>query len=561
LLGCRVTSAWRADGNAAAADDPVLQCLIADSDRAVAAKLVDLDSEQQLVSMIWGLEVRVCTSSGETLMRGRFEPAAFIDIWGRASSGQAGDTGAGATWQSVLTNLEWGDVSLSPFLLELKGRASSGLLSIKFNVDGYTMDFRSPEFNRGRIVGTIGPASADEPRHFLRGRQFVASQPGQINNCVAVVNTAAGKITLDLGNALQTDKPGGNLVNRGALTLGWILNNPDGSQSFQSIDTIPYTDSGWYEKTAGVANLPAARRLSDQELQALQQNLLGLEFTDATGNATATIGESALGLYVRSDQFVYRLEPGQTAEVKLYATQLGQPYANARVLSFLDPNQLQPGSQIGTAPPVGVPTEALNFPARIVTDKNGIAILPIAATNPKNPRGYIDGQVYGVRPALEETLAPAVGYQFALYNFISLLVFDEYHPDVPLTWYGAIEPIVQQAANLYPVMSRILNLGDYGSVRANRELLLMAFGLEVTNPNYMPVTRDLSPAKRRALLKWLADDPPLLGQPPAPSAAAAAAARGVQPQTAPAELAPVSDLEGSKTRAMSQRLGLRRGPR
>jgi hypothetical protein len=389
----------------------------------------------------------------------------------------------------------------------------------------------------------------------------MASQPAQINNCVAVVSKAASKITLDLGNALQTDKPGGNLVNRGTLSLGWILNNPDGSQSFQQIENVAYTDAGWYERTAGVVDLPAARRLSDQELQSVQQNLLALEFTDASGNATATIGESALGLYVRADQFVYRLEPSQTAEAKLYATQLGQPYANARVLSYLDPTQLQPGSQIGTPPPVGVPTEAVNFPARIVTDKKGIAILPIAASNPKNPRGYIDGQVYGVRPALEETLAPAIGYQFALYNFISLLVFDEFHPVVPVTWYGAIQPILQQAADLYPVMSRILNLDDYESVRTNRELLLMAFGLEVTNPNYMPVTRDLSPAKRRALLKWLADDPPLLGQPPAPSTAAAAVARGLEPEIVHAPLTQVSDLDGSKTRAMSQRLGLRRGPR
>ena len=67
LLGCRVTAAWRGDGAAAAADDPVLQCLIADSDRKVAGKLVDLDSEQQLVSEVWGLEVRICTANGATL--------------------------------------------------------------------------------------------------------------------------------------------------------------------------------------------------------------------------------------------------------------------------------------------------------------------------------------------------------------------------------------------------------------------------------------------------------------------------------------------------------------
>jgi hypothetical protein len=182
LLGCRVTSAWRSDGSAAAADDPVLQCLIADSDRKVTAKIVDLDSEQQLVSMIWGLEVRICTAEGTTLARGRFEPAPFMDIWNRAVGGIAGDTGAGVMYQSVLTGLEWGDLGQSPFLSKLKEHTQTGVLSIKFNIDGYSMDFTSPDFTRGRIVGTIGTAAAGEPRHFVRGRQFMAGQTSRIND-------------------------------------------------------------------------------------------------------------------------------------------------------------------------------------------------------------------------------------------------------------------------------------------------------------------------------------------------------------------------------------------
>ena len=52
------------DGTAAAADDPVLSMLSTDSDRAAPAKLVDLDPEQQMVSTIWGMELRICTSAG-----------------------------------------------------------------------------------------------------------------------------------------------------------------------------------------------------------------------------------------------------------------------------------------------------------------------------------------------------------------------------------------------------------------------------------------------------------------------------------------------------------------
>jgi hypothetical protein len=53
------------------------------------------------------------------------------------------------------------------------------------------------------------------------------------------------------------------------------------------------------------------------------------------------------------------------------------------------------------------------------------------------------------------------------------------------------------------VMNRFLNLGNYDDVVANADLLTLAFGVSLDNPNSMPVTRDLSPAKRDAILTWL----------------------------------------------------------
>jgi len=141
FLGCTVTAAWTPEG-AVASPDPVLKCIVADSDTQAPAKLVDLDSEQQLVSEIWGLQVRIADSDGNTLMRGDFVPAAFLDIWDRAlSEASGGDVDAGAMYQSVLTNLQWADVSDSNFLTALQNAASDGVLSIKFNVDGINLDY------------------------------------------------------------------------------------------------------------------------------------------------------------------------------------------------------------------------------------------------------------------------------------------------------------------------------------------------------------------------------------------------------------------------------------
>jgi hypothetical protein len=131
MIGCHITSAWLGDGTAAAANDPVLSYLIADSDRSVAAKLVDLDSEQQGVSEIWGLEIRIVDAPGHNLMRAKYETAAFMDLFLRWPAGAGGDASGSAWYQSVLKDIEWGAVQNSPFLQQLQAASANGLLSIK----------------------------------------------------------------------------------------------------------------------------------------------------------------------------------------------------------------------------------------------------------------------------------------------------------------------------------------------------------------------------------------------------------------------------------------------
>ncbi len=97
----------------------------------------------------------------------------------------------------------------------------------------------------------------------------------------------------------------------------------------------------------------------------------------------------------------------------------------------------------------------------------------------------------------------------------------------------------RQYANLYPVMDVFLDLGDYASVCESRELLRLAFALDVADPNAMPATRDLSAAKRSAILRWL-DEPgpdgnPRLGTPPARPARVAQASEAAAPGRSPQE--------------------------
>src|SRR4029077_3651996 len=57
LIGCTVTGGWL-DGTAVTAD-PVLGMSLENSDQRVSGKLVDLDPQQQLVSEIWGMSLRL----------------------------------------------------------------------------------------------------------------------------------------------------------------------------------------------------------------------------------------------------------------------------------------------------------------------------------------------------------------------------------------------------------------------------------------------------------------------------------------------------------------------
>lgn len=560
LKGCAVTSAWAAAGQVTT-PDPVLGYLVADSDRTVPAKLVDLDSCQQLVSTIWGLRVRITDANGKTVLSGAFEPAAFIDIWDRAIGG-GGDIGACATYQSVLTDLEWGDISASPFLTELHAASGPrGRLSIKFMVDSLNANFRSPDFMCGRIVGTIGPASVGEPQHMVIGRRFMASPAaggnffnpaGKINFCTAVVDDATSTVYLDLGNALHTVGSTGAISDTGDLTLGVRVppTTPDQPATVSPLGVIPSQggrgyagDPNWYPRTAGIVALP----LTSAGLAQVAASPLAI--TGPAGSQVV-ITERLAGTFVRADSFVFRLSPGDMQDIPVYANQWGRPLVGAVVAFTADSGQLQPLTGV----PVATPPNAVSFNGSATTNGDGVALLRVTAGDPGKPRWAavdkygIDGQVYGIRPALADpSIAAGPVNQW---DFISLLVWSGFSAPTPVTWYD-VQPIFQQYANLYPAMLRFLNLADHDEVVANAYLLELAFNLPITDPNTMPVTRDLSPAKRRAVLSWLADPLQGIAQPEARERNLAAA----EPAAVIDDATPASTAtNGGKAAAAARRL-------
>lgn len=494
LHGCRITAACDTRGRRVK-DRRLTALIIADSDRQAPAKLVDLDPQQQNVSSIYGLEIRIADADGRNLMSSKFRAAPFSDLYQNRTTAAYGDGRLSASFQSILTDLVWDEEARRlPCLRDLYDQSrASNALSIKFNVDSYDNELVSPDFGTGRIVGTIGPWEDTEPREFVRGRHLVGEPDGKFNRAMAVVNHQTRKIYIDLGNSLPLETVAEGFADVGLLTL---------SHGDQDLGRVPYKagDTEWYKRTAGIVEMPRHRRLTRQELAELKERPFALFATNPARERTLVLSEARSGLYCAPEERSLRLDPfDPPATVRILATRFGEPVPKARIHAFFDDGALQ----VTSGPPVAAPKSALRFPAFVEADPNGVATLKIVAGDPGRPREHIDGQIYAIRLALEETLSPAEKYRFVPTDVVSVRVWNYFPRGKRATWKHTVRPVFANYKRLYPVMSRFLDLTDLSDVKAHREALMLTFQVDIDHPNYMPVTRDLSPVVRKAILQWL----------------------------------------------------------
>ena len=520
FIGCTVQAVYYADGTVCTSpmQDPIVGATFGSANQGSSGKIVDLDPEQQMVSEIWGQKVQLGITGQPNSVEGKYDIAAFTDIWIRAVGNTSGsDAPMGASYQSSITSPHWSDSISSRFLKELK-ETSPDKLSIKFNLDGINMASGTPTFTQGRIVGTIGPAFEDEPNHLVVGRLLrsaptVSTDP---NNIPSTLLTPPGKpifftpckvehdlkkVIVDVGNSISTTTPGGpmNIDGLGKLALAALL--PGGA--VEILGDINYQASDWYTTTAGIVQF----NLNDSELKSVEANPLAVVRVKDSGEKEILIQENSIGAFVRANKFVFRMEPGETTEVHLYATVYGKPAAYQLITLVQDTasvNNMQSPPNPDSIP-IGTPQSALQMPATVTTDALGHASFKLTASDPGNPRQFIDGQVYGVRYIWGEQEPP--DYNHDPTSFISVLVHDSYTYEDPPTWTTNVEPILGQYAKLYPYMTdNVVNLGNYKDVVSQKEAIKRVLSIPKDDPGYMQVTRDMSRDKLQMILKWL-DNP------------------------------------------------------
>jgi hypothetical protein len=420
--------------------------------------------------------------------------------------------------------------------------SEKGMLSIDFNVFGYGRDSTIPRYTMGHLVGTIGPYHKGEPKHFTIGRQLISSSPpfsgatGQVNTLQAKVASDGMSVTADFGNSFQIESANSGLLNIGTVSLGVLTTNP--SQVLATVDAnqlvvigeVPYLTADWYTRTAGVQTFDLTKNTAARAVIGSCPLVVVSPIPGST-SYTVLLQESVDGLYVRADQFVFRINPGESRNIDFYASKFGVPLPNATISltptqGFMDsgpvglPKVTPPTRPTAIAPEILHPADGVLYKASAATDTNGYVPVTLSG-NPNGlgnppPRGYIGGQLYGIAYQLANQPTEYAGNPF---NYISILAYGKKEIPAEPTWYSDIQHLFTQYGNLYPIMGKyVVDLRDYQAVVSRLKVLKLAFSLPVEDPNHMPVTRDLGADDRETILKWLdtkgPDGLPLLGRPP-----------------------------------------------
>jgi len=546
LVGVRVKQALTAVGGDGASD-PAHGLFVEGQRDRTAAKLVDLDPQFQMGSAIFGLQI-VLTDGTREFMRGNFRWSAFRDIYFGRKAGTPGSASASAKFTSILTDVAWTRAADASRTLQALKAASEGN-GDRLAINLMTVGFSSSTF-LGTLAGSIGPYQEGDPETFLSGRRLAVAN-GAMATSLGIgyfdADVAGDVLSLDLSNALPLQGgPGAVMRQIGAGPLfPAILRTPDTvvgpdpaspsvtagavegqtvpSADLKLLDEIPYLSEGWLQNTSAVVDCvldsEAAMLITDHPIALVQPN--------PDGTYVVAIRETVGGIWARVDQFEFRMDAPITGSVadtaRVRCTQWGKP-AKGWVVGFrLGPKQSgggggsaqDPNPPTAPIPKINFPAEQVTFSGSVKTGADGWAVNVITAADPRNPRGYLDGQIYSIAYQLTTSGASPP----PPFEQVVLHVRDAYDAPATPVWKTDIAPFMKQYGNLYPVMSKgLFSLADPSIAKQHAMLLAFAFERDIDDPNHMPVTRDLSAGKRQAVLAWLAQytgEHPAEGEPPA----------------------------------------------
>ncbi|XP_066283288.1 uncharacterized protein [Branchiostoma lanceolatum] len=521
------------------------------SDDNVAAKMTDLDPFFQMyTAQLWGLVVGV-----EGAFRGKFKTNTVRDVWQRCKDENcSGDPGTSGYWSSVLTNVTWMEEATdSRFINELRYHEQDNtILNIKFTVDLMHEDPGGNDFALGRVIGTISAVDGSlellpEFNRMLwwQGPQWLSSGQPSVSaeknsnvsdfcNAPFYVDIQNSKVVVDLSNSLPTNLEG-DLIHKGNLFLVILPNDfsfamaggkiTDCSallhQGSNKLGRIPYTNSGFLVNDTGIATFCLIAAAYRSPLMIVREE--EPRCPDCPTQCTPVLVEHLDGLYIGpAEDRVFRIPQPKTEipildeedkseededgkvcwSLTVFAARFGRPKAGV----FLSVQQYnRPGVSTGEpADAIEIRAGDCRGHAKATTNAYGIGAFHfktneegLDCSRRPSDREHLFGQLYIYSVTLSDDKSFPPDLLTSTHLYCKLDKKDSY------TWHEDIYPILKLYENLYPVMKPLFNLANKMDVKRHLDPLYYTLGLPVENPNHMPVTRDLSPAKRDMVLDWL----------------------------------------------------------
>ncbi|RKG62478.1 hypothetical protein D7X30_04105 [Corallococcus sp. AB011P] len=382
-------------------------------------------------------------------------------------------------------------------------------------------------FNYGKLVGSVGPCLDDEPTFAVPARTLAQiPHPRPAVNAwwaLAQLNLdSTPSLTLDLGNSLPVQWPGRSLWTEklGTLSLAYYTGSGDSKTYTTIVPSIDYSNPDFIDKQSGMLVVTNFGGVDPKSLANLP---LALRSTTGTGTDAVTLTlleENSEGLSLRADQFIYRMNPGmqttpgfqlgETNTLNLYVRKFGRIEGTEQwkiALHTLTPAEAADYTlkTLGTQGTNGISEKNISTPENIlalspnvVSVTGGKATVTLTAADPKNPRLYVDGQVYFTRYTFSPTVAD---YKQDPNDLVSVQIYQQTPITGTPTWVNGIGDILRQYGMLYPVMGRF-QLWTYDGIINNREKIARVLGLDISQPLHMPVSRDLSAIKLKLILDW-----------------------------------------------------------
>lgn len=391
-------------------------------------------------------------------------------------------------------------------------------------------------FTYGKVVGAVGPCADDEPVYAVPARslapspapqrQLTSTPPPQPPPPAAWWAPAKldllatpPSLTIDLANSLPVPLPGRPLWKERLGTLSLAYYTGSGANKVYTTfgKPIDYASSDFIEKSSGLLVVTDFGAVDPKVLASLP---IAVRST-LDGKPTVTLlEESSGGLSLRADQFVFRMNPGLpttpdfprggTNSVSVYVRKFGSVQGTEGMkvgLTLLEPSQAANYtlSTLGTSGTNGInaqntatPPGKLSPQAPVVEVKGGRAVFNITATDPGNPRGYVDGQVY----LATYDFSPAVpDFHQDPNDVVSAQIYQQSPIAGVPSWTNGIGETLRQYGMLYPIMGRF-QLWTYDGVVENSEKIQRVLSLDISQPLHMPVTRDLSTIRYNLIRSW-----------------------------------------------------------